>query len=76
MFTVQNVLFMLFMLSAIASGSGFSSILLQIGPGSKQFKKTLGLQGIRRCFVKPTLNSKRLLLRNDRKLSPSIAIVT
>ena len=51
MFTVQNVLFMLFMLSAIASGSGFSCILLQIGPGSKQFKKTLGHQGIRRCFV-------------------------
>ena len=42
----------------ISSGSGFSCILLQIGPGSKQFKKTLGLQGIRRCFVKPTLNSK------------------
>ena len=51
MFTVQNVLFMLFMLSAIASRSGFSCILLQIGPGSKQFKKTLGHQGIRRCFV-------------------------
>ena len=59
LFTVQTtgVVYALYVIT-IASGSGFSCILLQIGPGSKHFKKTLGLQGIRRCFVKPTLNSK------------------